>query len=685
MTIFGPLSYLLAAALFFMLSVLVLTAWRGGIQGGLLLLASIISMTWAGVLAWQALTGRFQLAFLFSIEVARDAAWLAFLLSVLQSAGRDAAPLGLRLAVYIVPAGVFLLGISAVGPIDGPGQVLIPGGLVLALIGLVIVERIYRSAEPNSRRSIAYLSLACGGIFIYDMFLFSSALLVNQIDPGIWAARGIANSLIVPFLVVAARRNPDWPVAMFVSRQAVFFSATLFGAGTYLLLMAIAGYYLKLYGGDWGTAAQAIFFFGALILLALILLSDRIRRQVRVFLSKHFYQNRYDYREEWLRLSHTLYSPEITRPLAERCIQAAAQILDSETGILLLRPADSTAFMSPVAAWRRSLPEGIRASADDDFATYLQSQKWVVDTAQYHDDPEFYQGLHLPSWLADKDTQYIVVPLLLEEELIGMLVLEQGKPRINLTYEDTDLLKIVGHQEAGNLMQQQASERLSEGKQFQAYSRLTAFLMHDLKNLIAQQSLVVKNAARHKGNPEFIDDAIDTIANSVARMNRLITQLKEREREESREEIDLSTLLVSVASDVSDRSPKPDLNGMSERMTVSADKDRLTAVFSNLLRNAQDACKERGEITLSVCRSDQMAKIEVQDTGCGMDEQFIRGRLFRPFESTKGSDGMGIGAYQVREYVNSLNGQLQIESKPGFGTCVTVLLPRLTVTGVGRQ
>ena len=324
------------------------------------------------------------------------------------------------------------------------------------------------------------------------------------------------------------------------------------------------------------------------------------------------------------------------------------------------------------------MTEGISAHADDDFATYLKEKKWVVDTAQYKEDPEFYEGLQLPSWLADDDSQNIVVPLLLDEELIGILVLEQDKPHIKLTYEDTDLLKIVGRQVAGNLIQQQASERLTEGKQFQAYSRLTAFLMHDLKNLVAQQSLVVKNAVRHKNNPEFIDDTIDTIANSVSKMKRLITRLTEREREESRRDIKLGELLASVVVEVSDRNPRPTLHGGEQALILSVDRDRLAAVFSHLLRNAQDACSEDGEITVTMGQSGMSAEVAVKDTGCGMDETFIRERLFRPFESTKGSGGMGIGAYQAREYVRELQGQLRVESKVGSGTCVTVILPLQT-------
>ena len=158
-------------------------------------------------------------------------------------------------------------------------------------------------------------------------------------------------------------------------------------------------------------------------------------------------------------------------------------------------------------------------------------------------------------------------------------------------------------------------------------------------------------------------------------MNRLITRLTEREREESRRDIKLGELLASVVVEVSDGNPRPTLHGVEQELTVSVDRDRLAAVFSHLLRNAQDACSEDGEITVTMGQSGMSAEVAVKDTGCGMDETFIRERLFRPFESTKGSGGMGIGAYQVREYVRDLQGQLRVESKVGSGTCVTVILP----------
>ena len=69
------------------------------------------------------------------------------------------------------------------------------------------------------------------------------------------------------------------------------------------------------------------------------------------------------------------------------------------------------------------------------------------------------------------------------------------------------------------------------------------------------------------------------------------------------------------------------------------------------------------------------AHLVVRDDGPGMDEQFVRESLFRPFHTTKGSKGMGIGAYESYQYLQELGGKINVESAPGRGTKVTILLP----------
>jgi putative PEP-CTERM system histidine kinase len=672
LAIFAPISFLLAALLFVILAILLATGWRRRLQSGLLILAVLVSAGWAGAFFLQTLRPLFTSEFLFLTDMLRYLAWFVFIISIVKHADNTILSPTLRWSAYLVPAALIAVGLLPLGVVEGPDSILVSGSIVVCLIGLALTERVYGSSDPAVRRPIVYLAIAMIGIFGFDLVLYSSAVLTEGIEPGFWAARGFANALIVPFIAVAARRNRDWPVDMFVSRQVAYFSMTLFGAGVYLVLMAIGGYYVKEFGGDWGTALATILVFGAIILLVSVLLSDRLRRKAKVFLSKHFFRNRYDYRDEWRKLTKALYHADESRSLEERSIEAVARIFHSRSGFLLLR--DENENYVPVAWWHCDEPESAFFEENHELIRFLREKEWVIDTREYIDNPKAYQGLKIPEWLSQSEFQRLAVPLLQESALIGVLVLEQEHP-IKLTYEDTDLLKIVGRQVAGLIDLQLKSMKLAEGRQFQAYSRLAAFMMHDLKNVAAQQSLVVKNAAKHKDNPEFIDDAFQTIEHSVQRVNRLIQQLSERSRKERREKVDLADVLRAVVEQTSDRDPVPIADIESARLKIFADRDRLFAVFYHVLRNAQDACNKDGAVEVSLLSSKGLAVIEITDNGSGMSERFIREQLFKPFESTKGADGMGIGAYQVREYVRELNGYLEIDSALGEGTTITIRLP----------
>ena len=433
MAILGPISYSLAALLFFALLLLVAIGWRRRRQSGFLILACFFSVLWAAAAAITSIAPRLDIDYLFVLEVLRDAAWLQFLIAVLDGAERGLVSTRLRLAAWGVPALILAAGLFPNISGMAPRELMVPAAILLSLFGLLLVEQVYRNSDPLTRRPIAFLTIAVGGIFAYDLFLYSSALLTSSIDGGIWASRGFANALVVPLLAVAARRNRDWPVQMFVSRQAVSFSATLFGAGVYLLLMSLAGYYIKSVGGDWGSLAQSIFFFATVVLLAFILLSENIRRRIRVFIAKHFYENKYDYREEWLRLAQTLYSSHENWTLHERSIRALAQIMRAESGVLWLRGEGEDNDIHPCAAWNVPLRADIVEVADSRLVTFLELKNWVIDSDENHKDPDIYDGLTLPQWLADGRS--IIVPLLLDRELLGFVVLQEvpAGPRLRST------------------------------------------------------------------------------------------------------------------------------------------------------------------------------------------------------------------------------------------------------------
>ena len=531
---------------------------------------------------------------------------------------------------------------------------------------------------------MSYLGLGVGGLFTYDLFLYSHGLLFRQISADLWEARGGINALLVPLIAVATRRNPQWSLDIFVSRQIVFYSASLVGAGFYLVAMSLVGYYIRLYGGTWGVPVQALFLFAAALVLLLVLFSGQVRNRLKVWLSKHFYRNKYDYRQEWLRLIQTLEFTQDGLPLKKRTIKALAQIIGSAGGTLW-QGDESQASLAPKAAWNRPMPGSEALSTGDPLPVFLRRTRWIVDSDECHRRPERYAGLNLGESAYDSTERELLVPLFQDQNLLGFVALQYPRQYFKLNYEDYDLLKTVGQQMASYLAEEQAKELLAEGRQFEAYNRLTAFIMHDLNNLIAQQSLVVKNAAKFKNNPEFVEDTIATIDNSVQRMQRLLQQLKQGDSASTARVVRFEDVLREVVAKCNSVTPVPQLEVRAADIRVRSDGERLGMVLSHVVRNAQDATDSSGAVRLTLDRDDDRAVIEVSDTGSGMDPEFVESRLFRPFDSTKGSKGMGIGAYQAREFARRGGGELSVLSRPGEGTTVTIVLPLSDAAGGGQS
>ncbi len=416
--------------------------------------------------------------------------------------------------------------------------------------------------------------------------------------------------------------------------------------------------------------------------VASLVASSALRRRLQVFLAKHFYRNKYDYRVEWLRFIDTLSSPEEGVEVRANAVRSIAQIIGSPGGLLYLR-AESGEYQ-PAAVWpaggdpARRLPA---LPAGSEFVEFLARRQWVVDSEEYAASPDTYQHVSLPEFvIADRVRHRFVLPLLNATDLIGFVSLAAPPPPFRPTFEDRDLLKTVGRHVATHLAQHESDRKLADSRQFEAYHRLTAFVMHDLKNLAAQLSLIVSNAEKHKHNPEFVDDAISTIANSTTRMQRLIEQLQRREVQTQTRRVSLHEVAGRAAERCRARRPEPLLARDTDagEAFVEADQERLTMIVEHVIRNAQEATPDDGGVTVSVVPGTEWHSVVVSDTGAGMSVAFVRDRLFKPFDTTKGSKGMGIGAYQVREYVQSLGGRVLVESREGAGTRMELRLPART-------
>jgi putative PEP-CTERM system histidine kinase len=417
---------------------------------------------------------------------------------------------------------------------------------------------------------------------------------------------------------------------------------------------------------------QLLFFLSAGAVLFYGLFSVPARRRLKVFIAKHFYRNRYDYREEWLRLIETLAGGSEAASLPERSVKALAEIIGSSRGELWLADRAGRRY-EPFGAWGMS-STSLELPNEDALVRFLSATRWVVDTKEYVDDPEKYSNA-FASDLRHMERPAIFVPLFRANALSGIVRLERPPGLGPLSYEDHDLLKTAGQQVAIFLEQERAQEELSETRQFEAFSRLTAFLMHDLKNLIAQQELVVGNAQRFKHRPEFIEDAVRTIEAGVQRMKKVLERLQSAGGHDHTSLVNVEKVLQEACAACADREPVPRLREGAPSVRVAMDRDKLSMAVTHAIRNAQDATRSDGRIELRLSVEGALAWIEVEDDGSGMDPDFVRDRLFKPFHSTKGAKGMGIGAYQIRETLRAAGGNVEVSSEVGKGTTVRMAVP----------
>lgn len=539
------------------------------------------------------------------------------------------------------------------------------------LVSLVFLEQIYRGSNTEARKSITPLVIALGSIAVFDFVLYAQATMVGGIEFNFWYIRGYLAAIAVPLLLISTRRFKAGAVRIFVSRNVVYYSSMLMIAGVYLLLMAIAGYLINYFGGKWGNLVSFGFFILGIIVLAVLLMTETVRRQVKVFISKHFFANKYEYREEWLELIGKIETAN-----ADNYCQMSLQIMMSKvgaTGGILLKADGNNRFLVKHS-------EGVKLdeSFNKDLVLleyFTKNQGWIIDINDYDEDPISYPGLFINPKIWHAIGVNILVPIFIGKAFYGFFILSNSDEDYKLNWEDRDLLFAISKQ-LGNLISlNEVSDKLAESKQFDAFNQMSAFLVHDLKNIQAQLALITSNATQHRDNPEFIDDVFETVESATERLSKVLTQLRNKQVAQSTSKsVDLGDIIERVTVQRNIMLPKvTSIN--NEKCLATLDEERFFSVMNHLIQNAQEATSDDGWVKITVEQQLNNINIVVSDNGCGMSESFIKYRLFKPFDTTKGNAGMGIGVFEAKQFFESLSGNLTVDSVEGQGTKMIISLP----------
>ena len=658
---------------------------RFGQAGTPIVVALFVTVAWcltaavAGYTSFQAGTA----------ESVRNLAWLVVIYRLFASDGRHTSVALIR-PVVLALAFVELLHIIVGFMIDradlGPHAAMVAFDLtvmfrLLVTVGaLVLVHNLYAGASSQSRLALRWPAGGLAALWAFDLNLYTIAYLNDGWPVEIAAFRGLAIVVMASLLVIGAAKDRE-ELRFRPSRTVTFHTFSLLLIGAYLIGMVAIAQWLAFAGGDFAQLTELAFLTVASGLALFVLPSPKVRRWLKVMLAKHLFQHRYDYRAEWLRFTRTIgKSGTEASPLGERIVQSVADIAESRAG-LLLAPGEH-GELTLAARWQWPEIEVPAAALPATSVIFFEREGFIADLDDLRSGRDTRgEAAHIPDWLRNDSRAWALVPLIHYEQLVGMVVLARPPLPRSFDWEDFDLLRVVGQQLASYLAENASQEALAEASRFDDFHRRIAFVMHDIKNLASQLSLLARNAELHADKPDFRADMLVTLRNSADKLNGLLARLSRYGggAVEKMAEIDAAEVARSVVD--SFKGGHPVALSRCDECRIIANRESLEQVLTHLIQNGIDASPPNVPVFLSLANDGLQACFEVVDSGSGMSPEFVRNKLFKPFVSTKQS-GFGIGAFEARELSRAMRGRLDVESREGLGSRFLLRLPLAAAAGL---
>lgn len=645
-----------------------------GITGKAMLLAAILSLVWMLSLM---LFGAGTAAAL-AAESAALSGWLLLLFRALdvpderRRLRRNPLQLVGRGALVIAGSNTTLLLALTFGVISTTAWVALVtsvGILVSYISGLILIEQLARNSRTELQWRIRYLNIGLGLNFAFGTLLHGTQIAFGSDLQMFIVIQPAVAGLMVPFLCIASLRNRTNQLRFNLSRELAFRTGVLATTGSFLLALSLLAYLSQIFARDVGLTVAAFITVVGVGLLMVIIGSSQFRASLRVQLSKMFFAYRYDYREEWMRITRQLSEHNPDYSLAIQVQRSFLTLLFAQHSAIWLVKDEAFTYFSDFEApqWSTGWP------LEQQYAllAFMRESTWVIDLL---DTPEHHQQLF--SKLAESFPGLrFVVPLILNTQIYGVCLIGASSGlKEPLGWEDYDILKLQSRQATATLAFQAASEANVEHEKFAAVNQMSAFLVHDIKTIVAQLSLLVENSQRHRDKPEFIDDMFQTTANSVTRLQKIIRSLQASNASEELANVSLEQTIQDWQQATYPAEPRLQMSS-KEPVALYTHAEGLLNAMNHVVQNALEVSGRNDPVAIVTHKDSQFAYIDITDSGPGMSPEFIANELFKPFRSAKGVTGMGIGAYQARETIRKLGGDMQVESTPGIGTTFRICVP----------
>jgi putative PEP-CTERM system histidine kinase len=608
-----------------------------------------------------------------AMSALRDAGWFAVSIGLLRQDAGDH-PLWQRLAIAAALVFAVDLAFSLTNASIDTGlgvRLNLPSAhFISAMMGLILTENLYRNAGRSRLWSIKLMLIGLTALYAYQLVLNIPEFLGAESIQPFQVAQPIIYLITLPLFVVTAIRSESLRLKLHSSRSVVFHSTTLIFAGILLQGTAAAALYVRHFGGTPALVLSIVLVFASLVAMIVALSTHSVRSKIKTFINENFFSYKYDYRVEWTKFIQALSRYE-DRGGPERVLLTLSDLLDSPGGVLFVRRSGWKQFARLAYS---SFGENFGPIQEDDPLLKSFEDESVAFLELTTKD----NSLEVTLWRARFPEAWLAVPLRFHDELIGFSLLHKPRAPKKLDWEDRNLVALIATQLAGYLVHEQTAQALADSQQLAEFNNRVTFALHDLKNTAGQLSLLLKNAERFGDDAAFRADMMETIRHAVDNLQRLITKLRDGKQAPATDErtrVNISEVVARLAVKKSTAGvvlARETADGM--HFAEMNHPELFESALEHVVTNAVEASPESGSVRLSVDAVNGRVRVRVRDRGPGMTADFIAHDLFRPLHTTK-KKGLGIGAYQARAIMRDLGGDIEVDSKPGEGTTVSLLLP----------
>lgn len=672
---FFNLGYGLTAAAYLLLLLMLFAVRNAGLAKYLLMFATLTTVLWS-----LTHVGYFSLELgqenILKYDAARQWVWMLFIAACLRNQFSSFFSFIRRpvtLAIMLLPTVIMITSLLEWLPSTWQFSLY----TLSAVQALVLLEIVYRQSDKE-KWAFKPLVLYLGALSLFDFVTYANATMVNQLSWNFFAARGYIYLALLPFLVLAIRRIQHWGIDIFVSREIVLHSTLLLVAGLYLMVMALMGYVVKYIGGSWGLPVQVALVLVSLVLLLSLFMSHQFRNTLKVFITKHFYANQYDYREEWVKLTQRLAkSGQPIDDVYQTALDAYLAGIGYAQGCMCKINGERIEILA-VTDGEVELDRQAFIAEIPPLVEFCQGKHWIIDFDELKAKPDLYQDMSAREHFMGDFIYQLAVPIYQHETLWGIVFMRALEPdKRGLNWELRDYLSALTDQITNFIFHSESSKALAENAQFAAFNRMSAFVVHDLKNVLAQINLILSNAQVHKSNPEFIDDTFETLQYTQERIDKMLKQLTNK-KVDAKQSVKTTDIVLALKTLILQKcrvlEPCPAMLTKA-CIEIKVDTEKFVNVMYHLINNAQQATGPSGRVAVDVKVEDKRVAISIEDDGTGMSDAFIQQRLFKPFDTTKGNAGMGIGAYDAKQFVDECGGNIVVNSEVGKGTQFIIYLP----------